>query len=342
MIGSIFTSHIAKKVLAIVSAVIAIAVTPSAAQDRALPPLDLALQRQADTLQRCLESRLSPLQVETTVTTEGRVSEHVRLTNWGTEARSFDRADQIFTDCAALPVTSLQNHCLPAPRPQRIVALEVLIGEPHPAWSANDRARLEDMIATALVELPGNIRVQPQASTATAAPAHILRVGLEYHGSNLSQRDLDEWIQRPRALSVNMALFDNRAAHRLLTARELTARVRPGLRSRIATHPGNAWFGEVRKQLDSALQSVLEPLACTTPWFEVTADRGKLLLSTVGFGGLKEGVNLLLVPNADAAVASRWPIAATRSSGRADTAEIEVLRGAAQTCSAGCRAVLLH
>lgn len=312
------------------------------AQSRSPAVADAALQRQADSLQRCLESRLAPLQVETTVSTEGRVTESIRMTRWGAAAQAGDLADLAISTCTSPQPTSTDaGACTPAHGLQRVVALEFTAGEPHPAWSSNDRARLEDLIPATLADLSGHVRVRTTLDGTTSDSTDVLRVRLDYRGSNLSQRDLDDWVRMPREALLRIELVDRRAGNRVVAAREMTARVRSGLRGRFVANTGDAWFREVKENLVNATQTVLEPLACRPAQFEVTAERGKLQLSALGFTGLEAGRSVLLVPTADAATASRWPIARIRALPRTDMAELELLRGTAEACTAGCRAVLL-
>lgn len=314
----------------------------SPAQGRLPASADASLQRAADRVQQCLESRLASLQVETTVSIEGRVTESVRMTQWGSGARAAELAELSIAACTASPSTAAKtDRCRAADGLQRLVTLDFVAGEPHPAWSSNDRARLEDLIPATLTDLAGSVRVRTRGETSQGDSAEILRVRLDYRGSNISQRDLDDWVRMPRDILVSLELVDTRAGRRVIAARELTAQIRPGLRGRFTANTGDAWFGEVKNNLQSAAQAVLAPLACKAAQFEVTAERGKLQLSTLGFAGLEAGRNLLLVPAADTAIASRWPIARIRSLPRTETAELELLRGTIDACATGCRAVVL-
>lgn len=332
---------VAASVLAVIAA------NSGHAQNRAQATADAALQREADRLQACLESQLAPLQIESTVSRDGRITENIRMTRWGNNAQSAEIADRALAHCtspagaAVSTVAAIKDNCVATHGLQRLITLDFTAGEPHPAWSANDRARLETLIPATLAELSGNVRVQTPTADATTKTAELLRVRLEYRGSPVSQRDLDDWIRLPRELQVQITLVDTRSGNRIIAARDLTARVRPGLRGRFAANTGDAWFREVRSNVDDAARAVLESLACRTAQFEVTIERSKLHMSIAGFMGLAEGRSVLLVPTAEAAVASRWPIARIRSLPRSDTAELEVLRGAAETCNAGCRAVPL-
>lgn len=317
------------------------------AQSRAQATADAALQREADRLQACLESQLAPLQIESTLSRDGRITENIRMTRWGNNAQSAEIADRAITRCIASAgavdsaVKGIKDNCVATHGLQRLITLDFAAGEPHPAWSANDRARLETLIPATLTELSGNVRVQTPTADAMTQTAELLRVRLEYRGSPISQRDLDDWIRLPRELQIQITVIDTRSGNRIIAARDLTARVRPGLRGRFAANTGDAWFREVRSHVDDAAREVLTSLACRAAQFEVTIERGKLHMSIAGFRGLAEGRSVLLVPTAEAAVASRWPIARIRALPRSDTAELEVLRGAAETCNAGCRAVPL-
>jgi len=345
--GCSFRGRSRRGALVAASVLIAMAANSAQAQNRAQANATATLQREADRLQACLESELAPLQIESTVSRDGHISENIRMTRWGNTAQSAELADRALTRCtspngaAVSAAARIKDNCVATHGLQQLITLDFAAGEPHPAWSANDRARLETLIPTTLTELSGNARVQTPKADAIVNTAEQLRVRLEYRGSSVSQRDLDDWIRLPRELQIGITLIDTRSGDRIIAARDLTARIRPGLRGRFAANTGDAWFREVRSNIDDAARAMLKSLECRAAQFEVTIERGKLQMSVAGFRGLAEGRSVLLIPTADAAVASRWPIARIRSLPRTDTAELEVLRGAAETCNAGCRAVPL-
>ena len=322
------TGHMRASLAFVVAAVMMLAGTTSIAQNRNAPFADAELQRKADSLQRCLESELVPLQIDSSLSTDGRFAETVRVTRWNADA---GRA------CAGLAGSRCEN-----PNGlQRVIDLEFITSEASVAWPANDRARLEDLVPATLLKLPGAVKVKDRSTLEGADTHERLQVRLEYRGSWSLQRDLNEWLQPPRSLIVTLALLDTRQGSRPLAVREVRVRDFPRIRSGADRTSGEAWFAKLMVNVEDAAHSVLEPLSCRTPWFDVAVDRGKIRLSTLGFAGLAEGRTVLLVPTVDAPAASRWPIARIRSASRSDLVELEVLRGSSEHCTAGCKALTL-
>lgn len=293
--------------------------------------VDSALRRDAQSLQRCLERQLGPLQIESTVSEAGRLTDTVRMTRWGDASEGNCR----------LPSGDTGKNCAPPQGLQRMVGLDLRAGEPHPAWSANDRARVEDLIASSLRALEGDVRLDPAASGGIAEHGPTLRVRIGYRGLPTLQRDLAEWFRGPRALSVTMMLVDSHGRDRVLAYREITVRQGPQWSDPAASTSGARWMTRLVETVDETAKTLVAPLACATPWLEVTTDRGRLWLSVAPYAGLKEGGAMLLVPTAEAGLASRWPIARVHSLGRGSRAELEIISGTQDVCKAGCRAVPL-
>lgn len=292
---------------------------------------DAALQRDADSLQRCLEPQLAPWQIESSVSTAGRMTDTVRMTRWGAVPDSGCHAQLGRTgEACALPQGL-----------QRVVRLDLQAGEPHPAWSANDRARIEDLIASALAGLAGDVRLRPAVAGDAGEHGETLRIRIGYRGLPTLQRDLAEWIRGPRGLSVTMTLVDADRGDRVLARREISLRQGPQWSDPAAATSGARWMTQLVETVDATAKTLLAPLACATPWLEVTADRGRIWLSDAPYTGLKEGRPMLLVPTAEAGSATRWPIARVKTFSQGGRAELEVVSGARDACDAGCRAVPL-
>ncbi|MFM7395969.1 MAG: hypothetical protein ACKO42_02480 [Gammaproteobacteria bacterium] len=292
---------------------------------------DASLQREAEQLQRCLESQLTPWQIESTVSTEGRVTDSVRLTRFGNGPK---------TQCMPKSMSG-QASCNTPNDLQRIVTLEFVPGEAHAAWSANDRARLEDLIPATLLRIPGSVRVQPVGSRQSKAATDVLRVRLDYRGMSAWQRDLADWVRGPRELVVTLSLVDLRQAERVVASRVLTVKQTPQILDAYAANSSTRWMTQLLEKIDASAREIISPLGCGTPWLDVTVDRGKLWMTSGQYLGLSEGRSVLLVPTADSALASRWPIARIRNLSEGSSAELEIIRGSSELCEAGCRAVPL-
>ena len=301
------------------------------AQSRSDLYADAALQRDADLLQRCLESHPAPWQLESTLSTDGRIAEAVRITRWGGSSD---------TQCGS--VISSREMCRAPQALQRVVDLEFVAGEPHPAWSVNDRVRFEHLIPSALTHLSGNVRLRPVAGRGVSTGNDVLRVRVDYRGMTTPQRDVDDWIVAPRKLLVTMTLVEDPArGGRTISTRVLTASEGLQIRSRHPSTSSSRWMTRVLEKVDATAKAMVEPLGCGTPWLNVSTDRDKVWLSGGKYSGLQEGLSVLLVPTADTAFASRWPIAKIRSLSPEGRAELGVVRGSAELCDAGCRAIPL-
>ena len=203
--------------LTLVATLVALIAPARAAEQRDGLHAGASLDRDAELMQRCLEPQMAPWQIESTSSTDGKTTDSVRLTRWGDmpESRCLARLGRSAEACA-LP------HGL-----QRVVRLEFVAGEPHPAWSANDRARLEDLIPSTLQQPAGDIRIKPAPSSGPDPSGEILRVRLAYLGMPTLQRTLAEWVRGPRGLVVTMTLVDPAGGDRVMASRELTFRQGP-------------------------------------------------------------------------------------------------------------------
>lgn len=324
--------HLRRGVLGAVGLLASMIAPISPAQPRDGALADAALQRNAEMLQRCLEAQLAPSQIESTVSTEGRLADTVRITRWSTVSKS--------SACTS-GMAVAQGTCEARSGLQRVVALDFAVGEAHPAWSANDRARLEDLIPSTLENVAGPVRLQPSVSRGADGDREILRVRLEYRGMSALQRDVEEWVRGPRELTVVMTLVDPAEGHRVLATRNLTLRQSPQILDRYTSTSSARWITKLLESIDTTAKEVVAPLACDTPWLSVTADRGKMWLRSDQYVGLREGRAVLLVPTADSALASRWPIARVRTASEGGSAELELIRGASDLCESGCKAIPL-
>lgn len=292
---------------------------------------DAALQRDADLLQRCLESQFPPWQLESTLSTNGRIADTVRVTRWG--ASSGHRC---------VPPRSTRDVCDAPHGLQRIVNLEFVAGEPHPAWSVNDRVRLEDLIPATLTKLAGNVRLRPVDGRSVSEGNDVLRVRLDYRGVTTPQRDAEDWIIAPRKLLVTMTLVEDPSrSGRTISSRVIDANQGLQFRGRHSSTSSSSWMTRVLDKVDATAKTMVKPLGCEMPWLNVSMDRNKIWLVGSQYTGLQQGRSVLLVPSVDTALASRWPIAKIGSISREGRAELALVRGSAGLCDGGCRAIPL-
>ncbi|MBM4192507.1 MAG: hypothetical protein FJ196_05575 [Gammaproteobacteria bacterium] len=304
--------------------------TASAQQIRSHLYADAALQHEADQLQRCLETQPLPWRLESTLSTDGRIAETVRITRWGGSSE---------TGCESLMQAS--NACDSPQALQRLVDLEFIAGEPHPAWSVSERVRLEDLIPSMLKGLSGNVRLRPIDERAMSESHAVLRVRVDYRGATLP-RDLNDWVTAPRLVRVTMTLVEDPGrSGRTVASRVLTAGDGLQIRGLYPSTSSSRWMTRILEKASASAQTMIEPLGCAMPWLSVSVNQDKLWLSTRDYSGLQAGREVLLVPTADSTLASRWPIARIRSLSPGGRADLVLLRGSADRCDAGCWAIPL-
>ena len=314
------------------AAAVALMAHPASAASPPRPYPSFEVQRQADAVQRCLEQDLDPVRIESSLSKDGRLEESVRVTNMSSR-------------CLA-SVLGRNRQCSAQNSVRPIVALSLTVDDRHRAWSANERTRLEEGIVQTLsalddgVVVNGHQRRGPGASQSDSAMS--LRVRLDYRGSAVSQRDLDEWLQMPKAVHMDISLVAAGDQPHLLAQRKITARVRPRLRTGAVDGYSDAWREKALSAIDDATRDMLEPLACSTPVLHAAVSSGKLWLEAAGYAGLSEGRTLLLIPSVETSVAALWPIVRVSGSGAAGAMrQLDLLRGDADSCLAGCRALPL-
>lgn len=329
-------------VLVVVSVLVA---EPATAAEWPAEPASYSTQQRANALQRCLEQELAPLQIESSVSRDGRIEDVMRITRW----RSANVADQysgaIGTRCISSPVTT-EGSCAPVEGIRHTIGVTLLIGDQHPSWSANDRARFEEGIIEALATLGSGIQIRDLRKSDSGRASHddealSLRVRINYLGSSLSPHALDAWLRMPQSATISMDLIDSAEDGHVIAARNVVAKAPIGYRSHLSPGVPHTWRQRVLSTVTSAARDMIEPLACALPALQVTLASNKLWLNTLGFTGLSAGRALLLVPSVDTSELSFWPIVKVRSATNAGMVELDIVRGDATTCTAGCRALPL-
>jgi len=317
---------------ALAAALIAPLTYPIAAAQPAPAYPSFETQRQADALQRCLERENDPLRLESSLTKDGRLEESVRVTSWS-------------SNCIASGVAG-NRQCTPHNFVRPIVALALTVDDQHSAWSANERTRFEEGIARALRDLDDHVVIEDShrgdANLSSADSAMILRLGIDYRGSSVSQRDLDEWLQMPKTIHMDISLVEVAGSSRVLAQRKIIARVRPRLRTGAVNGYADVWRKNALAAIGKAASEMLRPLACATPVLQASMSSGKLWLKAGGYEGLTEGRTLLLIPSIETSVAKLWPVVTVSSTGLTGGMKpLDILRGDAESCLAGCRAIPL-
>ncbi len=312
--------------------VVALMAHPAWAVPPPRPYTSFEMQRQADAVQRCVEQDVEPVRIESSLSKDGRLEESVRVTNMSSR-------------CLA-SLLGRDHQCTSQNTVRPIVSLSLNVDDRHRAWSANERTRLEEGIVQTLRALDDGVVIDGhQQSGSDASPADsamTLRVRLNYRGSAVSQRDIDEWLQMPKVVHINISLVASGNESRLVALRTITARVRPRMRTGAIDGYSDDWRDTALSVIGDATREMLKPLACSTPVLRASMSSGKLWLEATGYEGLSEGRTLLLIPSVETSVAALWPIVKVSGSGAArDTRQLDLLRGDAESCLAGCRALPL-
>lgn len=318
---------------------------PATGADSLQRPVGYDIQQRAQTLQRCLEKSFAPLQVESSVMRDGRIEDTVRVTRWGSASIADGVNPTSGIDCSA-PTSTASKPCTPASGVHPVIGLTLTIGEQHSSWSANDRARLEDGLVETLVNLGIGTQVRMPRNANANRTSHSdaglsLRVRINYRGFPLSQRFLDDWLRLPQTALISMELVDTAEEGRVIAARNIEAHTPPGYRVPHSGGVSGAWRDTVLQAVASSARDMLQPISCALPVLPVTMAATKLWLDTSSVSGLDEGHALLLVPSMATSITSQWPIVRVRDANHASLAELDVVRGDASSCAAGCRALPL-
>lgn len=199
----------------------------------------------------------------------------------------------------------------------RELAVNLRFSEPHPTWSANDRARLADQLPR---WLDASIRQQPQVRTLTdnegrlrvgappQAPWH-LEVTVTYGGSGWSQRDLDDWVRQPRSLQIDLQLH-RRDDGAIKDVRQIKQSFAPRLRARDADTSTARWMTELEAGVRTAASELLATLGCEAQVLEVARTEGPDLRVAFGELRLRPGqteFGVALIPADGQLPAALWP-----------------------------------
>lgn len=226
---------------------------------------------------------------------------------------------------------------------RRPLAIDVVEGEAHPAWSTNDRARIVDLVPGLLRNLgESNPRVTVASATQGAANGLHLDVRIEFAGSGVSHRAVDEWVVAARALRVHLTLSDQ-ATKTKIAARDIDVGLPWGLRARRAETSSASWMTRTLGVVETGAREMLDELQCEPDVLAASRNpSGRWQLSLDGREGLEAGRTVLMVPANDATIATRWPIARVVSVNGNRSAELEFVRGDETACTAeGCSALVL-
>ena len=205
----------------------------------------------------------------------------------------------------------------PTPRFSRGLSVDFEVGEPHPTWSANERARIADQLPRWIDdEMRQHPRIHGSAHSQFSQPLS-LEIKVRYEGSGWSQRDLDDWVRQPRSLMLELRLRDTMSGA-IKDARELKLSFPPRLRSRDAGTSGARWLGQLEQGLRTASKEMFDTLSCEPDVLTVQPATREGL--SVSFGNLKlrsgqSEFTVVLLPADGQRPAALWPQARVRAIG---------------------------
>jgi hypothetical protein len=213
------------------------------------------------------------------------------------------------------------------------VAASFRYGEPHPTWSANDRARLADQLPQWINEVLRQMpRVHDAAQAQNMAPWQ-LEVAVRYAGSGWSQRDLDDWIRQPRSLQVDLSLRE-RNTGAIKDQRELKLSFPPQLRARDADTSGARWLAQLQTGVREATENMLSALACVPDVLAVSPAAGDRLRISFGDRRLRPNeteFQVVLLSAEGQLPAALWPIGRVTALGIFE-GELTLLEGEDDVC----------
>jgi len=295
--------------------------------------------RTAEWLQDCLDRDEHIVTTSDLMSANGRMESQVHSAAASTGAPA--KLAKQLARCAA-PQASTES-CALGGNLRQPVALEVIEGERHPAWNANDRARLIDLLPARLHRMA---ETQPRVTIVdgpdAAAAGLRLRAEIEYEGTGLSQRYADEWINPARQLRVHLSLLD-RANREVVVARDVKVKLGWEARTRRNQTSSAPWFTETISAIDAGAREMLAGLRCQPDVLSASrTPTGRWQMHMEGREGVEVGRTVLLIPANDATLSSRWPIARVASVTGTRTADLEFIRGDETACSSdGCTALVL-
>lgn len=293
----------------------------------------------AEWLQQCLDTDSHLVSIEEGLAPGGSLQRSLASSPLAT--RSATSLAQRMQQCSAKSAAA-HSCALPGSLRQPL-AIEVVEGEAHPAWSANDRARVADLVPAVLARLgESNARVTVAEGVQRSEARLRLSARIDYAGSGVSQRFTDQWLVTPRALHVELTLTD-RSTRTTVAKRDLRVSLPWGVRPRHAETATATWLNRTLDAVDTGAREMLSSLECAPDVLTASrAPTGTWQLDVAGREGLEKGRLVLLVPADDTSLATHWPLARVVSVSGTRSADLEFVRGDESACGVdGCTAVVL-
>ncbi len=231
----------------------------------------------------------------------------------------------------ALARCTQPTQCLsPAPAVKagwsRPVRLSWLAAEAHPAWSANERARLADLGEKRLRQLIESHPGTHLSEVASDERIATVEVETEFAGVTQGHRELTDWIRTPRKLGVTARLAGN--------THEITASIPVQVRPYQGEAADAKWLRSTLEDLERGTRKLLDEFACMPLSFQLVKNPGgKLALDLQGVRGAKANKTLLLVPRVPGNTLESWPVARITGSNPERDGELQVVSGSAELCA---------
>lgn len=281
--------------------------------------------------------------------TLGAMSPAVAQTSSDSDAlEQAERIESCVRDAGAFSTSTLRNcastsasSCKSPAVISRPLRLEWRDGEAHPAWSANDRARLVDLGTMSLNQVLGEHPGVHRIST-SAQPTDLLSVETLFFGTDSVHREVRDWVQLPRQVTVTLRL-QRGTTNEVIGTHTVEARVPAGVQPYQRGTSSTPWLQKSLEQIQRGAVTLLNAYACEPVIFTLTKTRsGQTALSLRDLEGVIAGLRVLLVPTTGRDTPESYTIARVTSVEPGLSATLEAINGDLRTCANGdCVAVAL-
>jgi hypothetical protein len=257
-----------------------------------------------------------------------------------------ERIESCLRDAGAFSSSALRNcasksSCKAPAVVSRPLRLEWRDGEGHPAWSANDRARLADLGTMRLDQVMGQYSGVHRVST-SAQPIDTLTIETIFFGADSVHRELRDWVQLPRQVTITLRL-QRATTNEVIGTHTIEARVPAGVQPYQRGTSSAPWLQKSLDEMQRGSTALLDVYACEPVVFMLTKTRsGQTALSLRDLQGVTAGLRVLLVPTAGRDTPEPHTIARVTAVEPGSSATLEAINGDLRSCANGdCVAVAL-
>lgn len=266
-----------------------------------------------------------------------------------TESGALERAETIETclrDAGSFSIPTLRRCASIRPcRATAVVSRPIRLhwhdGEAHPAWSTNDRARLTDLgslrINRAVDQHPATHR-----ATANATPSDTLTVETLFSGMDSLHRDISDWVQAPRMVTITIRL-QRTETDEVIGTHKIEARIPAGIQPYQRDTSAAAWLQKSLDELRNGTTNLLDTYYCEPTIFKLVKTRnGQPALDLRDLQGVPAGLQVVLIPTIGRETPEPYAIARVTAVESGLSATLEAVNGDVRNCANGdCVAVAL-